>query len=84
MVLILHFFPFHVQITLPVENVENVDREKKVIEDRRFQIDASIVRIMKHYKIMGHQQLVAKCIAQLSTFKVLTSCLGYEMFFNTP
>ncbi|KAM0876313.1 hypothetical protein ACQ4PT_036274 [Festuca glaucescens] len=52
------------------------DEKKKVIEDvnkdRRFSIDASIVRIMKSRKVMSHQQLVTECVEQLSRmFKVL-------------
>ncbi|XP_062230758.1 cullin-1-like isoform X1 [Phragmites australis] len=47
-----------------------VDEKKKVVEDvdkdRRYAIDASIVRIMKSRKVMGHQQLVAECVEQLS------------------
>ncbi|XP_044974546.1 cullin-1-like [Hordeum vulgare subsp. vulgare] len=46
------------------------DEKKKVVEDvnkdRRFSIDASIVRIMKSRKVMVHQQLVAECVEQLS------------------
>ncbi|KAF8035284.1 hypothetical protein BT93_C1341 [Corymbia citriodora subsp. variegata] len=46
-----------------------VDGKKKVIEDvhkdRRYAIDASIVRIMKSRKVLGHQQLVMECIEQL-------------------
>ncbi|CAD6231357.1 unnamed protein product [Miscanthus lutarioriparius] len=50
------------------------DEKKKVIEDvnkdRRFAIDAALVRIMKSRKIMTHQNLVAECVQQLSrTFK---------------
>ena len=52
------------------------DEKKKVIDDvnkdRRFAIDASLVRIMKSRKIMTHQNLVAECVEQLSRmFKVL-------------
>ncbi|CAL9149330.1 unnamed protein product [Musa hybrid cultivar] len=47
-----------------------VDENKKVIEDvnkdRRYAIDAYIVRIMKSRKALGHQQLVLECIQQLS------------------
>ncbi|XP_073148939.1 cullin-1-like [Henckelia pumila] len=47
-----------------------VDERKKVVEDvdkdRRYAIDASIVRIMKSRKVLGHQQLVLECVEQLS------------------
>ncbi|XP_075653953.1 cullin-1-like isoform X1 [Castanea sativa] len=46
-----------------------VDEKKKVIEDvvldRRYNIDASIVRIMKSRKVLDHQQLVMECVEQL-------------------
>ncbi|KAL5983861.1 Cullin-1 [Asimina triloba] len=46
-----------------------VDEKKKVIEDvdkdRRYAIDASIVRIMKSRKVLGHQQLVLECVEEL-------------------
>ena len=66
----------NLQIPLPP-----VDEKKKVIEDvdkdRRYAIDASIVRIMKSRKVLGHQQLVMECVEQLGRmFKVfLTFCL---------
>ncbi|GAA0160430.1 ubiquitin-protein ligase [Lithospermum erythrorhizon] len=47
-----------------------VDERKKVVEDvdkdRRYAIDASIVRIMKSRKTLSHQQLVTECVEQLS------------------
>ncbi|KAF5182309.1 Cullin-1 [Thalictrum thalictroides] len=51
-----------------------IDEKKKVIEDvdkdRRYAIDASLVRIMKGRKVLGHQQLVMECVEQLgSMFK---------------
>jgi cullin 1 len=54
-----------------------VDEKKKVIEDvdkdRRYAIDASIVRIMKSRKVLGYQQLVMECVEQLGRmFKVHT------------
>eukprot|EP00245_Coleochaete_scutata_P004099 TRINITY_DN16351_c0_g1_i1.p1 TRINITY_DN16351_c0_g1~~TRINITY_DN16351_c0_g1_i1.p1 ORF type:complete len:743 (+),score=208.68 TRINITY_DN16351_c0_g1_i1:174-2402(+) len=46
-----------------------MDEKKKVIEDvdkdRRYAIDASIVRIMKSRKVLAHQQLVLECVEQL-------------------
>ncbi|KAL9253635.1 Cullin-1-like protein [Drosera capensis] len=47
-----------------------LDEKKKVIEDvdkdRRYAIDASIVRIMKSRKVLNHQQLISECVEQLS------------------
>ncbi|XP_062208429.1 cullin-1-like [Phragmites australis] len=46
------------------------DEKRKVIDDvnkdRRFAIDASLVRIMKSRKTMTHQNLLAECVEQLS------------------
>ncbi|KAJ1283771.1 hypothetical protein BS78_03G152000 [Paspalum vaginatum] len=46
------------------------DEKKKIMDDvnkdRRFAIDAALVRIMKSRKIMTHQNLVAECVEQLS------------------
>ncbi|KAL3632033.1 Cullin-1 [Castilleja foliolosa] len=47
-----------------------VDERKKLVEDvekeRKYTIDASLVRIMKSRKVLGYQQLVSECIEQLS------------------
>ncbi|KAJ8499127.1 hypothetical protein OPV22_009679 [Ensete ventricosum] len=47
-----------------------VDESKKLIEDvnkdRRYAVDAYVVRIMKSRKVLGHQELVLECIQQLS------------------
>ncbi|KAD3068653.1 hypothetical protein E3N88_36533 [Mikania micrantha] len=46
-----------------------VDERKKVVEDvdkdRRYAIDAAVVRIMKSRKTLNHQQLVSECVEQL-------------------
>ncbi|CAI9776244.1 unnamed protein product [Fraxinus pennsylvanica] len=46
-----------------------IDEKRKVIEvvdkDRRYAIDASIVRIMKSRKVLEYQQLVMECVEQL-------------------
>ncbi|CAN8311054.1 unnamed protein product [Cochlearia groenlandica] len=46
------------------------DERKKVVEDvdkdRRYAIDAAVVRIMKSRKVLPHQQLVSECVEHLS------------------
>ncbi|OMO49804.1 hypothetical protein COLO4_38370 [Corchorus olitorius] len=46
------------------------DERKKVVEDvdkdRKYAIDAALVRIMKSRKVLGHQQLVSECVEMLS------------------
>ena len=47
-----------------------VDEKKKVLEDvdkdRRYAIDAAIVRTMKSRKVLPHQQLVLEVVTQLT------------------
>jgi cullin 1 len=67
------FFEFNVKFTDKMRRIKiplpPMDEKKKVIEDvdkdRRYAIDASIVRIMKSRKVLPHQQLVLECIEQL-------------------
>lgn len=63
-----------------------MDEKKKVIEDvdkdRRYAIDASIVRIMKSRKVLGHHQLVTECVEQLGRmFKVIITCIPPASIF---
>ncbi|GMI76049.1 cullin 1, AUXIN RESISTANT 6, INCURVATA 13 [Hibiscus trionum] len=47
-----------------------VDDRKKVVEDvdkdRRYAIDATVVRVMKSRKVLSHQQLISETVEQLS------------------
>jgi len=59
------------KVTIPllraVDTEENSEEENKTIElQRRHQMDAAIVRIMKTRKQMRHNLLVAEVISQLS------------------
>ncbi|KAL7172196.1 hypothetical protein ACSBR2_031818 [Camellia fascicularis] len=68
------YFEFNLKFTDRMRRIRiplpPVDERKKVVEDvdkdRRYAIDASIVRIMKSRKVLGHQQLVMECVEQLS------------------
>ncbi|KAG1338628.1 cullin-1 [Cocos nucifera] len=68
------YFEFNSKFTDKMRRIKiplpPVDEKKKVIEDvdkdRRYAIDASIVRIMKSRKVLGHQQLVMECVEQLN------------------
>ncbi|XP_008802119.1 cullin-1 [Phoenix dactylifera] len=68
------YFEFNSKFTDKMRRIKiplpPVDEKKKVVEDvdkdRRYAIDASIVRIMKSRKALGHQQLVMECVEQLN------------------
>ena len=53
---------------------ENQQTTEKVFQDRQYQIDACIVRIMKTRKTLGHQLLIGELLAQLK-FKIKASDL---------
>ncbi|GAB4851262.1 hypothetical protein Ancab_030558 [Ancistrocladus abbreviatus] len=67
------YFEFNPKFTDKMRRIKiplpPVGEKKKVIEDvekdRRYAIDASIVRIMKSRKVLNHQQLVMECVEQL-------------------
>lgn len=67
------YFEFNIKFTDKMRRIKiplpPMDEKKKVIEDvdkdRRYAIDASIVRIMKSRKVLPHQQLVLECVEQL-------------------
>ncbi|XP_021748767.1 cullin-1-like [Chenopodium quinoa] len=68
------FFSFNSNFTDKMRRIRiplpPMDERKKVVEDvdkdRRYAIDASIVRIMKSRKVLGYQQLITECVEQLS------------------
>ncbi|PPR95983.1 hypothetical protein GOBAR_AA24689 [Gossypium barbadense] len=68
------YFEFNSKFTDKLRRIKvplpPVDERKKVVEDvdkdRRYAIDAALVRIMKSRKVLGHQQLVSECVEQLS------------------
>ncbi|KAF6139115.1 hypothetical protein GIB67_009958 [Kingdonia uniflora] len=68
------YFEFNSKFTDKMRRIKiplpPIDEKKKVIEDvdkdRRYAIDASIVRIMKSRKVLGHTQLVTECVEQLN------------------
>jgi len=54
---------------IPMASLEEHNDSRKIDEDRSFVVDASIVRIMKARKTMGHQMLLAEVATQLTFFK---------------
>ncbi|XP_042444738.1 cullin-1-like isoform X1 [Zingiber officinale] len=57
-----------IKIPLPI-----VDEKKKILEvvdkDRKYVVDACLIRIMKSRKVLNHQQLITECVEQLKVFK---------------
>ena len=48
-----------------VQQEENVSTTERVFQDRQYQVDAAIVRIMKMRKTLTHNQLIAELYNQL-------------------
>lgn len=44
---------------------ENQSTNEKVFQDRQYQVDAAIVRIMKMRKSLLHNLLISECVGQL-------------------
>lgn len=55
--------------------------EERVYQDRQYQIDAAIVRIMKMRKTLSHNLLISELYKQL-TFPVKVSVIVIRMFNN--
>ena len=52
---------------------ENLITSERVFQDRQYQVDAAIVRIMKMRKTLTHNQLIAELFDQLK-FPVKVPC----------
>lgn len=77
----VEFFKFVYQIPFPPVD-EMMMVTEHVIKERKYAIDAAIVCIMKHRKVLGHQQLVDECELQLSRFfKVLGHIIMHVMLW---
>eukprot|EP00752_Nemacystus_decipiens_P005718 g5175.t1 len=57
------------KLRIPMASLEESHNPKRVEEDRGIAIEAAIVRIMKARKTIGHPQLVAEVLSQLSFFR---------------
>lgn len=53
------------QIQMKETQEENVNTTERVFQDRQYQVDAAIVRIMKMRKTLTHNQLIAELYNQL-------------------
>ncbi len=58
---------------------ENTATTEKVFQDRQYQVDAAIVRIMKMRRTLTHNLLVSECLGQLRFHvKVSADCVISE------
>ncbi|CAI8003655.1 Cullin-4A [Geodia barretti] len=53
------------QVQLKETHEENTATNERVFQDRQYQVDAAIVRIMKMRRTLPHNLLVSECISQL-------------------
>jgi cullin-4 len=53
------------QIQMKETQEENINTTERVFQDRQYQVDAAIVRIMKMRKTLTHNQLIAELFDQL-------------------
>jgi len=53
------------QVQLKETQEENSSTTQRVVQDRHYQIDAAVVRIMKTRKTLAHAQLMSEVFAQL-------------------
>ncbi|CAF4245224.1 unnamed protein product [Rotaria sp. Silwood2] len=60
------------QVQLKETPEENTSTTECVVQDRHYQIDAAVVRIMKTRKTLAHAQLISEVFAQLK-FPISTS-----------
>jgi cullin-4 len=54
---------------------ENTSTTERVFQDRQYQVDAAIVRIMKMRKTLTHNMLIAELYNQLKFPVKVGSCL---------
>jgi cullin-4 len=73
-------FIFHKHTCTHLQNEEQKATEERVYQDRQYQIDAAVVRIMKMRKTLSHNLLISELYKQLS-FPVKVSAI--DMALNT-
>ena len=58
-----------INLNIPMKKQEKMESDathKNILEDRKFEIDACIVRVMKARNVLSHQGLVTETIEQCS------------------
>lgn len=75
-------------LTLPLaclQEEEKASTTERVVQDRQYQIDAAIVRIMKMRKTLTHNLLISELYNQLKfPVKVSTCPIGGALKFQAP